>query len=158
MGLSGAVAPLGIGVTSVQPGPIRTDFSGRSLVTGERWAADEMAALHDALHRGVHLGADGVLRMTVPQILSFAVIAGMMAAFIWGKYRYDLVAACTLLVALALGVVPLDDAFSGFSNDIVIIVGSAPVLPRWRPGRTRTAAAAADSAAPRGAGSRSDSP
>jgi di/tricarboxylate transporter len=63
--------------------------------------------------------------MTVPQILSFAVIAGMMAAFIWGKYRYDLVAACTLLVALALGVVPLDDAFSGFSNDIVIIVGSA---------------------------------
>lgn len=63
--------------------------------------------------------------MTVPQMLSFAVIAMMMAAFIWGKYRYDLVAAGTLLVALAFGVVPLEDAFSGFSNDIVIIVASA---------------------------------
>lgn len=49
----------------------------------------------------------------------------MMAAFVWGRFRYDLVAAGALLVALALGVVPYDEAFSGFSNDIVIIVGSA---------------------------------
>jgi di/tricarboxylate transporter len=63
--------------------------------------------------------------MTFPQILSFAVIAAMMAAFVWGKYRYDLVATCTLLVALAVGIVPVDDAFSGLSNDIVIIVASA---------------------------------
>ena len=38
--LRAEVEPLGIGVTSVQPGPIRTDFSGRSLVTGETWADD----------------------------------------------------------------------------------------------------------------------
>ncbi|HTV71451.1 MAG TPA: SLC13 family permease [Rhizobiaceae bacterium] len=63
--------------------------------------------------------------MTTEQILSFAVIAGMMAAFIWGYFRYDLVAAGALLAALALGVVKFDDAFSGFSDDIVIIVGSA---------------------------------
>lgn len=48
-----------------------------------------------------------------------------MAAFVWGRFRYDLVAAVSLLVALAVGVVPLTEAFSGFSDDIVIIVGSA---------------------------------
>ncbi|MEW9808227.1 SLC13 family permease [Mesorhizobium marinum] len=63
--------------------------------------------------------------LTLPQILSFSVIVLMMAAFVWGRLRYDLIAALALLAALAVGVVPLDEAFSGFSNDIVIIVGSA---------------------------------
>ncbi len=63
--------------------------------------------------------------MTLDQILSIGVIAAMMAAFVWGRFRYDLIAAGALLVALALGVVPYEEAFSGFSNDIVIIVGSA---------------------------------
>ncbi|HVL21404.1 MAG TPA: SLC13 family permease [Amaricoccus sp.] len=63
--------------------------------------------------------------MTTPQLLSVAVIALMMAAFIWGRFRYDLIAACALLLAVAVGVVPFDHAFSGFSDDIVIIVGSA---------------------------------
>lgn len=63
--------------------------------------------------------------MTTPQILSFAVTFVMMAAFVWGRYRYDLVAAAALLLALAVGIVPLDEAFSGFSDDIVVIVGSA---------------------------------
>ena len=63
--------------------------------------------------------------MNTPQLLSVAVIALMMAAFIWGRFRYDLVAACSLILAVAVGVVPFDRAFSGFSDDIVIIVGSA---------------------------------
>ncbi|RWO40457.1 MAG: SLC13 family permease [Mesorhizobium sp.] len=63
--------------------------------------------------------------MTTPQILSFAVIFIMMAALVWGRYRYDLVAAAALLSALAVGIVPFDEAFSGFSDDIVVIVGSA---------------------------------
>ena len=63
--------------------------------------------------------------LTGPQSLSIAVIVLMMAAFLWGRFRYDLVAALSLLIALAVGVVPPDKAFSGFSDDIVIIVGSA---------------------------------
>src|SRR5262245_38290553 len=62
---------------------------------------------------------------TLPQLLSFGLILVMMAAFIWGRFRYDLVAGCTLLLALLLRLVPVDRAFSGFSDDIVIIVGSA---------------------------------
>ena len=63
--------------------------------------------------------------MTLEQTFAFVVIALMMAAFIWGRFRYDLVACCSLLLALAVGIVPFDKAFSGFSDDIVIIVGSA---------------------------------
>jgi di/tricarboxylate transporter len=63
--------------------------------------------------------------MTTDQILAFAVIAAMMAVFVSGRFRYDLVAAGALLTALALGLVPFEEAFSGFSDDIVIIVGSA---------------------------------
>ena len=63
--------------------------------------------------------------MTVQQMLAIAVIVAMMGAFIWGRFRYDLIAATALLVAVALGTVPYDKAFSGFSDDIVIIVGSA---------------------------------
>jgi di/tricarboxylate transporter len=63
--------------------------------------------------------------MTTEQGLAFAVIAGMMAMFIWGRLRYDLVAGLALLVAVLVGIVPFDSAFSGFSNDILIIVGAA---------------------------------
>lgn len=66
--------------------------------------------------------------MTQPQILSVLLVAGMMAAFLWGRLRYDIVAMLALLTAVALGLVPAADAFKGFSDDIVIIVGSALVL------------------------------
>jgi di/tricarboxylate transporter len=63
--------------------------------------------------------------MTTPQILAFAIIGAMMALFVWGRLRYDLVAVLSLLAAIAAGIVPYDKAFSGFSDDIVIIVGCA---------------------------------
>jgi di/tricarboxylate transporter len=66
--------------------------------------------------------------MTLPQILSFAVLGGMMALFIWGRLRYDMVAILALLVSLAVGIVAPDEAFTGFSDDIVIIVASALVI------------------------------
>ncbi|WP_112962494.1 SLC13 family permease [Agrobacterium sp. fls2-241-TYG-188a] len=66
--------------------------------------------------------------MTTQQILAFSVIAIMMAVFIWDRFRYDVVACCALVLAVAVGIVPPDQAFSGFSDDIVIIVGSALVV------------------------------
>jgi di/tricarboxylate transporter len=51
-----------------------------------------------------------------------------MGLFIWGKLRYDVVAVVSLLVAIAIGIVPPAKAFAGFSDDIVIIVGSALVV------------------------------
>ncbi len=66
--------------------------------------------------------------MTTPQITVFAILAAMMALFIWDRWRYDLVALLGLLAALLLGVVPAKDAFSGFGDDVVVIVASALVL------------------------------
>jgi di/tricarboxylate transporter len=66
--------------------------------------------------------------MTRDQILAFAVLTGMMAVFIWGRLRYDLVAVLALLAAVFTGIVPHREAFSGFGDDIVIIVASALVV------------------------------
>ena len=66
--------------------------------------------------------------MTTPQFLAFAVLAGMMLLFIWGRIRYDLVAILALLTAVLVGIVPAEEAFSGFADDIVIIVASALVI------------------------------
>ncbi|QIG81095.1 SLC13 family permease [Stakelama tenebrarum] len=66
--------------------------------------------------------------MTLPQTLSVIVLAVMMALFIWGRFRYDVVAVMALLAGIATGIVSPEAAFTGFSDDIVIIVGSALVL------------------------------
>ena len=66
--------------------------------------------------------------MTLDQGLAFAIIIGMMAMFVWGRFRYDVVAALTLLAAIGVGIVPPEKAFTGFGDDIVIIVASALVV------------------------------
>ena len=66
--------------------------------------------------------------MTYPQIASLLLVSAMMGAFLWGRFRYDIVALVALLAGVALGIVPAKEAFKGFSDDIVIIVGSALVV------------------------------
>lgn len=66
--------------------------------------------------------------MTSQQLLAFGILGGTMILFIWGRWRYDLVAILALLASLVAGTVPAKKAFSGFSDDIVIIVASALVL------------------------------
>jgi len=63
--------------------------------------------------------------MTQPQILSLAILGLLMLFLIWGKFRYDIVAALALLASVAVGTVSPAEAFSGFGDDIVIIVASA---------------------------------
>jgi len=66
--------------------------------------------------------------MTHSQLLAFGILAGTMVLFVWGRLRYDLVAILALLASLVAGTVPANKAFTGFSDDIVIIVASALVL------------------------------
>ena len=40
--------------------------------------------------------------MTTEQILAFAVIGAMMAAFLWDRLRYDVVACLTLIVTFPI--------------------------------------------------------
>src|SRR3712207_507871 len=63
--------------------------------------------------------------MTYQQSVAIGIVVIMMGLFVWGRFRYDLVAALALLASVAVGIVPAKEAFSGFSDDVVIIVASA---------------------------------
>ncbi len=60
--------------------------------------------------------------MPLDQGLVFLLIFSMLLMFIWGKYRYDLVALSALLISVMMGVVSTEDAFSGFSHPAVMTV------------------------------------
>ncbi|HEV2366095.1 MAG TPA: SLC13 family permease [Caulobacteraceae bacterium] len=66
--------------------------------------------------------------MNAQQGIAFAIVGATMAAFVWGRVRYDLVALISLLASLVLGIVPPRDAFDGFKNDVVVIVACALVV------------------------------
>jgi di/tricarboxylate transporter len=66
--------------------------------------------------------------VNLQQALSFGLIGATVLCFIWGRWRYDLVALGALAAGIALGLIPIKSAFAGFSNDIVIIIASALVL------------------------------
>lgn len=58
--------------------------------------------------------------------ITLIVALAMMAMFIWGKYPYGLVAMTCCVILAATGVLTLSEAFSGFANQIVILI--APML------------------------------
>jgi len=66
--------------------------------------------------------------VTLDQALSFGLITVTVALFISNRFRFDLVALFSLLAALAIGVVPADKAFSGFSDQVVVLIASALVI------------------------------
>jgi di/tricarboxylate transporter len=66
--------------------------------------------------------------VTLQQSLAFGLIGATVIAFIWGRWRYDLIALAALAAGMALGLIPVKAAFDGFANDIVIIIASALVL------------------------------
>ncbi len=68
--------------------------------------------------------------MTTDQILLFAIFGAVFAMMLWGRWRYDLVAFSALLIALVLGLVETQDAFSGFGHPATIIVALVLVVSR----------------------------
>jgi len=71
-----------------------------------------------------------IAAMTSDQIILFVLFAAVFAMLLWGKFRYDLVAFSALLVALVLGLVPTEDAFSGFGHPATVIVALVLVVSR----------------------------
>jgi len=66
--------------------------------------------------------------VTLPQGLAFGLVGLTIAAFVWGRFRYDLIALGALLAGLTVGVIPAEAAFDGFRNDITIIIAAALVV------------------------------
>jgi len=66
--------------------------------------------------------------MTTPQFLILTILAAMIALFVWGRFRHDLVALLALMACVVAGLVPSADAFSGFGHPAVITVACVLVL------------------------------
>jgi len=68
--------------------------------------------------------------MTTEQMILFALLAGVFVFLIWGRWRYDLVAFLALIIALIIGIVPTDQAFSGFGHPATVIVALVLIISR----------------------------
>jgi di/tricarboxylate transporter len=68
--------------------------------------------------------------MTTPQLTVLGLLAGVIVAMASGRVRPDLAALAALLAAVAFGVVPGAEAFSGFGAAAVVTVAAALVLSR----------------------------
>ena len=68
--------------------------------------------------------------LTTPQITILAILAALMALFLWGRLRHDLVALLALMACVVAGLVPAADAFVGFAHPAVITVACVLVLSR----------------------------
>nr|WP_314527526.1 SLC13 family permease [uncultured Brevundimonas sp.] len=66
--------------------------------------------------------------MTLQQGLAFGLIALTIGAFVWGRFRFDLVAVVALVAGLAVGVIPAEAAFDGFKNDVTVIIACALIV------------------------------
>ncbi len=64
------------------------------------------------------------------QILVFATLAGALALFVWGRWRYDVVAMLAFLTITITGIVDGQEAFSGFGHPAVITVAAVLVISR----------------------------
>jgi len=68
--------------------------------------------------------------LTPDQIILFAVLLFVFVFLIWGRWRYDLVAFVALLAALLTGVVPTEQAFSGFGHPATVIIALVLIISR----------------------------
>lgn len=68
------------------------------------------------------------LPLTTPQLQISLLLAVTVFFFILDKWRYDVVALLSLFASVLIGVVPAKEAFSGFSNPVVVTVAAVLVL------------------------------
>ena len=66
--------------------------------------------------------------MTQDQILIFGIIALALVLFIMDRWRYDIVALFILFLSVVAGVVPAKEAFTGFSDPVVITVAAILII------------------------------
>ena len=60
----------------------------------------------------------------------FITLVAALVLFVWGKWRYDVVAILALLVLVFWGIVPADEAFTGFAHPAVITVAAVLLISR----------------------------
>ena len=66
--------------------------------------------------------------MTQPQFFIATILLFTIVMFLWGRWRHDFVAMAALVLCVILGVVPEQQAFSGFAHPAVITVAFVLIL------------------------------
>lgn len=56
------------------------------------------------------------------ELIVFGVLVFALIFFIWGKFRYDVVAITCLLILVITGITPVEEAFYGFAHPAVVTV------------------------------------
>ncbi len=68
--------------------------------------------------------------LSLDQLLLFLILAGLLVLLVWGRWRFDLVAFGTLMMAVVVGIVPAREAFSGFGHPATVTVALVLVVSR----------------------------
>ena len=66
--------------------------------------------------------------MTIEQITISCILGITLVLFAWGKYRHDIVAIFCLVLGVVAGVVPTEQAFTGFGHAAVITVAAVLII------------------------------
>ncbi|MBT6033072.1 MAG: sodium-coupled transporter [Kordiimonadaceae bacterium] len=66
--------------------------------------------------------------LSTEQLSIVLILVGVFIFFLWGKWRYDVVAFSALMVSVISGVITPDAAFNGFSHPAVITVAAVLVI------------------------------
>ncbi|WP_298971989.1 SLC13 family permease [uncultured Roseobacter sp.] len=66
--------------------------------------------------------------MTTDQIILFTLFGAVFGLLLWGRFRYDIVAFTALMIGVVLGVVPTEEAFSGFGHPATLVVALVLVV------------------------------
>jgi di/tricarboxylate transporter len=68
--------------------------------------------------------------MMPDQILLFSILGLTMLLFIWGRFRFEIVALLALLSAVLLNIIPADRAFLGLGHPAVITVAAILIISK----------------------------
>ena len=66
--------------------------------------------------------------VTADQIILFSLLAAFFGLLMWGRYRYDLVAFAALVIGITAGVIPGEEAFSGFGHPATVIIALVLII------------------------------
>ncbi|GEM_PF-1494129 len=68
--------------------------------------------------------------MNIDQIILFVLLFFTSVFLVWGRWRYGLVEFPASTVAIIAGVVPMEDAFSGFGHPATVIIAMVLIVSR----------------------------
>ncbi|WP_347331697.1 SLC13 family permease [Marinimicrobium locisalis] len=68
--------------------------------------------------------------MTHEQLLILSILGASMGLFLWGRWRHDMVALAALLACVFAGLIPGNEAFTGFGHGAVVTVACVLILSR----------------------------